>query len=111
MKRRIMGLCAMALCCLLALCACKATENTSIVGTWKHDVQDVTYAFNENGSLEYTLSEGTTLSGNYTLDAENKLLTVYYTDLSQQCTYELNGDQLVLTDTSTLAVTTLTRVQ
>lgn len=101
----------LALACLFTLGACKGADSASIVGTWKHDVQDATYAFNENGSLEIVLAGGAPMAASYAVDSENRLLTVNYTELSQQCTYELKGDQLILTDTSNLAVITLTRVQ
>lgn len=111
MKRRMIGLCMMAALCLFTVCACKGSDGASLVGTWKHDVQDATYTFNENGSLEVVLAGGAPIAASYAVDAENKLLTVNYTELSQECTYECKGDQLILTDTSNLAVTTLTRVQ
>ena len=111
MKRRILGLCMMAVLCLFTVCACKQTDSVSLIGTWKHDVQDATYTFNENGSLEIVLAGGAPMAASYALDTENKLLTVNYTELSQQCTYEIKGDQLILTDTSNLAVSTLTRVK
>lgn len=111
MKRRMVCLWMMALACLFTLGACKGADSASIVGTWKHDVQDATYAFNENGSLEIVLAGGAPIAASYAVDSENRLLTVNYTELSQQCTYEIKGDQLILTDTSNLAVITLTRVQ
>jgi len=84
MKRRLIGLCMLAVLCLLALGACgKAEDASSLVGTWKHDVQDATYAFNENGSLEIILAGGAPIAASYTTDAQTKTLTVSYSGLSQ----------------------------
>lgn len=97
----------------------KAPEQ-AIVGTWNNDeVEGLYYVFNKDGTMSgkaEILSVTTGLDGTYTLDKENKTLTITYqikspllsigTDFTVKKTYEFTGDdKLILTDENGSATT------